>query len=88
MNSHGLIPGLVMARCENRPDPRNIDETGQKIDAAFYPVSGAPGDERPHWGDQTGSAEFKSGKTGEAKDPWSDMEGIACTLPLALNASG
>ena len=75
MNSHGLIPGLVMARCEHRADPKNIDGTGQKIDAAFFPASSAPSDECPHWPDQTGSAEFKSGKTGDARDPWSDVEG-------------
>ena len=75
MNSHGLIPGLVMARCENRPDPKNIDQTGQKIDAAFYHASNAPDDECPHWPDQVGSAEFKNGKTGVVKDPWSDVEG-------------
>ncbi|PIL32491.1 hypothetical protein GSI_05194 [Ganoderma sinense ZZ0214-1] len=75
VNSRGLIPGLVMARCENRPDPRNIDTTGQKIDAAFYHATNAPDDDCPHWADQAGCAEFKSGKTGNGKDPWSDVKG-------------
>ncbi|KAM5541562.1 hypothetical protein V8D89_004752 [Ganoderma adspersum] len=75
VNSYSLIPGLVMARCENRADPKKLDDKGQKIDAAFFHAKDAPDDGCPHWADQAGSAEFKNGKTGDAKDPWSDIEG-------------
>ena len=65
-----------MASCENRADPKNLDESGQKIDGAFYRTADAPDDGCPHWADQAGYAEFKSGKGGYTKyDPFSDAEG-------------
>ena len=74
VNNSGLIPGLVMASCENRADPKNLDESGQKIDAAFYHTGQAPDDGCPHWADQAGCAEFKSSKDGYTKfDPFCDV---------------
>lgn len=74
-----------MARCQNKPDkspkttrrkdqetaePPKVDIMRQKVDAAFYRPDRVPKDRRPHWADQIIPVEFKSGKRGNAVDPF------------------
>ncbi|EJF56419.1 hypothetical protein DICSQDRAFT_183836 [Dichomitus squalens LYAD-421 SS1] len=67
-----LCPKMVFTTSERRPDPKNMDVTGQKVDAAFFRSQGAPTDGRPHWSSQVVPAEFKSRKKGDTYDPFDD----------------
>ncbi|TBU40879.1 hypothetical protein BD309DRAFT_899117, partial [Dichomitus squalens] len=67
-----LCPKMVFTTSERRPDPKNMDGTGQKVDAAFFRPQDAPTDGRPHWSSQVVPAEFKSRKKGDIYDPFDD----------------
>ncbi|TBU26895.1 hypothetical protein BD311DRAFT_666620 [Dichomitus squalens] len=67
-----LCPKMVFTTSERRPDPRNMDVTGQKVDAAFFRPQDAPTDGRPHWSSQVVPAEFKSRKKGDTYNPFDD----------------
>ncbi|KAI0739884.1 hypothetical protein C8Q80DRAFT_1073967, partial [Daedaleopsis nitida] len=72
VNDLGLVPGLLMALCENAPDPLVVDESGQKIDAALFPSDLTPTDGRPHWSDQALPIEFK--RCLKRYDPFDDLK--------------
>ncbi|KAH9927935.1 uncharacterized protein BXZ73DRAFT_102443 [Epithele typhae] len=80
VNDSNLVPGLKMVITSNRPDEVAIDPTGQKSDAAFFHSHSTPTDDRPHWGDQIISVEFKSAVENskyDAFDDADDVEGFA-----------
>ncbi|KAI0760492.1 hypothetical protein C8Q74DRAFT_1221121 [Fomes fomentarius] len=60
INRGGLVPGLVMALAENAPlvSTQTVDDVEQRIDAALFPQTIAPNDNRPHWADQLVPIEF------------------------------
>ncbi|KAI9065707.1 hypothetical protein FKP32DRAFT_1590361 [Trametes sanguinea] len=72
VNNGHVIPGLQMAQSPNKPEIDDVDDFGQKIDAAFYREGDVPTDGRPHWADQLISVEFKRHETN--KDPFDDRE--------------
>ena len=63
---------MVLAISEKRPDPKNSESTGQKVDAGFFHEQDAPADGRPHWAEQVVPAEFKDRKRGNNHDPLDD----------------
>ncbi|TBU56976.1 hypothetical protein BD310DRAFT_1022212, partial [Dichomitus squalens] len=74
VREHDLCPRLVLAISQHKADSDEIDETGQKIDGAFFHAHEAPTDGCPHWDIQLVPVEFKSSKEGSAKDPYLDTE--------------
>ncbi len=62
-----------MAESERKPDPKSIDESKQKPDAAFFFATTCPTDGRPHWPDQLFSVEFKDDSL--SNDPFDDGQG-------------
>ncbi|KAI0631771.1 hypothetical protein C8Q77DRAFT_158845 [Trametes polyzona] len=61
-----------MKESQHRPD--KMDETNQKIDAAFFRSQRAPDDGRPHWADQMVAVEFKRGANETDRDPFDDRD--------------
>ncbi|PIL32453.1 hypothetical protein GSI_05155 [Ganoderma sinense ZZ0214-1] len=59
INKHKLVPGCKAARCESRPDPRDVDPDGQKIDAALFDKKADVSSGQPQWADQGVPIEFK-----------------------------
>ena len=54
-------------------DSKDIDKTGQKVDAAFFHAEDAPDDGRPHWAAHMISVEFKSRlDESNQNDPYDD----------------
>ncbi|PIL27022.1 hypothetical protein GSI_10161 [Ganoderma sinense ZZ0214-1] len=56
-----------------KPDPSDVDQTGQKIDGAIFHSNEAPTDGRPWWFLQIIPVEFKSRKHGNCGDPYTDI---------------
>ncbi|KAI0740066.1 hypothetical protein C8Q76DRAFT_665743 [Earliella scabrosa] len=71
VNDNGLIPGLKLLYCGDRPDPAIVDKERKKPDAAFYRDANAPSDGKPHWGSQLMPVEFKRKSTTNL-DPYDD----------------
>ncbi|KAH9849440.1 hypothetical protein C2E23DRAFT_888169 [Lenzites betulinus] len=61
-----LTPGLKLAESQHAPDKE--DESGLKVDAAFFRPDFVPNDGRPHWADQVICVEFKA----QGNDPYDD----------------
>lgn len=65
-----------MALAEDAPDPPDplhpVDDVGQKIDAALFPQTLAPNDNRSHWADQLIPIEFMRDPI--RHDPFNDKE--------------
>ncbi|KAI0641668.1 hypothetical protein C8Q79DRAFT_918903 [Trametes meyenii] len=74
INDNKLVGGLLMACSPDKPDMAEVDESRQKIDAAFFSEDDVPllHEARPNWVDQLVSVEFKRHETD--KDPFDDRD--------------
>ncbi|KAI0648553.1 hypothetical protein C8Q79DRAFT_1067554 [Trametes meyenii] len=74
VNDNKLAGDLLMACSSEKPDMKEVDENGQKIDAAFFKEDDLPllHDGRPRWADQIICVEFKRHETN--KDPFDDWD--------------
>nr|VWO96515.1 Uncharacterized protein [Ganoderma boninense] len=70
---YNLAPGLKLCRSEHLADSKDIDKTGQKIDAGLFHAADAPDDGCPHWALQLLAIELKSRLEGRNhNDPYDD----------------
>ncbi|KAI0648508.1 hypothetical protein C8Q79DRAFT_905631, partial [Trametes meyenii] len=69
-----LAGDLLMMCSSEKPDMKEVDENGQKIDAAFFKEDDLPllHDGRPRWADQIICVEFKRHETNN--DPFDDRD--------------
>ncbi|KAJ3015526.1 hypothetical protein NUW54_g1021 [Trametes sanguinea] len=76
INNGNILPGFEMAQLTDKPEIDDIDDFGQKVNAAFCREDNLPIDSQLRWVDQLISIEFKRYKANT--DPFYDCEDYIC----------